>query len=179
MHRIVIGITSLEQHHLTLSCNPEVYRPAACPHCGFGVLWSHGSYDRKADRIGAGRQSANPVPIPRYCCAGCGGTCSRLPACIAPRRWYHWLIQQLHLRALLRQERVDSPGTWPVPARRTIGRWRDWLAERSLVFRFHLNSRFAELGRLADDADYWCQVFDTMGLTGAMAWVDREISVPS
>jgi len=31
---------------------------------------------------------------------------------------------------------------------------------------------------VADDVDYWCRVFDTMGLTGAMAWVDREKSVP-
>lgn len=179
MQRIVVGITSLEQHRLTLSTNPEIYRPACCPRCGVGTLWAHGSYDRKADRIGTGAQNANPVLIPRYCCSACALTCSRLPECIAPRRWYHWLMQQLHLRALLRQERVESPIGWPVPAWRTIKRWRDWLMTRGLEFRFHLNSRFAELGRLADDLDYWSQVFETMGLSGAMAWLDREMPVPS
>ena len=88
-------------------------------------------------------------------------------------------MQQLHLQALLRQEPVDSPSAWPVPAWRTIKRWRDWLMTRGLEFRFHLNSRFAELDRLADDLDYWSQVFETMGLSVAMAWLDREISVPS
>ena len=178
MHRIVVGISSLEQHQLALSKNPEVYRPASCPHCGNGSLWGHGSYERKADRIGHGEENANPVLIPRYCCAGCGGTCSRVPECIAPRRWYNWLVQQMYLRASLKQEQVDAPSDWPIPGRRTLGRWCDWLKERSEAFRFHLTSRFAELGRLADDVDYWCRVFETMGLSGAMAWIDREIGVP-
>ena len=181
MHRIVVGITSLEQHQETLSSNPERYRPLSCPRCGNGTLWGHGSYERKADRIGRGQESANPVDVPRYRCGGgggCGCTCSRLPECIAPRRWYHWLVQQLYLRAQLLGERGEAPAQWPVPARRTLGRWGAWLKERGGVFRFHLTSRFAELGRLADDVDYWCRVFDTMGLTGAMAWMDREISGP-
>ena len=74
MQRIVVGITSLEQHRLTLSTNPEIYRPACCPRCGVGTLWAHGSYDRKADRIGTGAQNANPVLIPRYCCSACAST---------------------------------------------------------------------------------------------------------
>ena len=178
MNRIVVGISSLEQHQLALSKNPEMYRPTACPHCGIGSLWGHGFYERKADRIGHGKENANPVPIPRYCCAGCRRTCSRLPECIAPRRWYNWLVQQLYLRASLRQEQGDAPCHWPIPGRRTRARWHDWLKERGELFRFHLTSRFTELGRLADDVDYWCRVFETMGLSGAMAWIDREICVP-
>jgi len=90
MRRIVVGITSLEQHLQTLRQNPEVYRPQSCPDCGFGRLWVHGSYGRKADRIGVGESNLNPIPIPRYRCADCKGTCSRVPECIAPRRWYSW-----------------------------------------------------------------------------------------
>jgi hypothetical protein len=50
MYRIVPGIASLEQHLLTLITDPERYRPARCPHCGQGRPWSHGCYERKADR---------------------------------------------------------------------------------------------------------------------------------
>ncbi|MBK9442558.1 MAG: hypothetical protein IPN53_15175 [Comamonadaceae bacterium] len=33
-------------------------------------------------------KGCNPVPILRYLCNACKHTCSRLPACIAPRRWF-------------------------------------------------------------------------------------------
>ena len=88
MVRIVSGIATLHQHRETLGRAPDAYRPAACPHGGLGGLWSHGGYQRKADR--APRSLENPVPIPRFLCRGCQRTCSRLPACIAPRRWYDW-----------------------------------------------------------------------------------------
>ena len=93
MHRIVAGITTLEQHLEVLSSQPETYRPRCCPHCGLKILWQHGRYSRKADRR-ITRPLLDPVPICRYRCAGCRRTCSRLPECIAPRRWYHWLVQQ-------------------------------------------------------------------------------------
>jgi hypothetical protein len=44
--------------------------------------------------------------------------------------------------------------------------------------QFHLNSRFAELGRRAEPSDYWCHVFQTMGLSRAMALVNQERRVP-
>ena len=85
MARIVSGIATLHQHRETLRHDPELYRPSACPHCGLGGLWAHGFYPRKADRTP--RSTENPVLIPRFLCRGCHRTCSRLPACIAPRRW--------------------------------------------------------------------------------------------
>jgi hypothetical protein len=63
----------------------------------------------------------------------------------------------------------------PSPARRTIGRWWRWLQECGPVFRFHLSSRFAEWGRLGEELDYWCHVIGTMGLSRAMAFVNREM----
>ena len=178
MRRIVIGITSLEQHLQTLSQNPEVYRPQSCPDCGFGRLWVHGDYDRKADRIGVGEGNLNPIPIPRFRCAGCWCTCSRVPECIAPRRWYNWLVQAVCLLAVMRGVEPELGASGRSPARRTIGRWWGWLQECGPVFRFHLNSRFAELGALGEELDYWCHVIGTMGLSRAMAFVNREMRVP-
>ncbi len=179
MRRIIIGITSLEQHLQTLSENREVYRPHLCPHCGFGKLWDHGNYDRKADRISVGKENMNPIPIPRYLCAGCERTCSRVPECIAPRRWYNWIVQAVYLRAVMRETQLEGEASASShPTRRTIQRWWNWLRECGPVFRFHLSSRFAEFGRVGEALDYWCHVVDTMGLSRAMAFVNQEMRVP-
>jgi hypothetical protein len=178
MRRIVIGITSLEQHLQTLSQNPEVYRPPSCPDCGFGRLWAHGDYKRKADRSNVSEGNLNPIPIPRYRCAGCKVTCSRVPECIAPKRWYSWAVQAVCLLAVMRGVASECDASLRSPARRTIGRWWRWLQKRGPVFRFHLSSRFAEFGRVGEALDYWCHVVDTMGLSRAMAFVNQETRVP-
>ena len=123
MPRIVPAITTLLQHLHMLSNSPEVYRPSACPHCGLGGLWSHGCYERKADRGPHSSGTLNPIPIPRYFCRGCGRTCSRLPQCIAPRRWYGWAVQQLVLQLLLAGCSLHRCACWMGLDRRTAGHW--------------------------------------------------------
>ena len=177
MERIVAGIHTIEQHLEAIKETPEAYRPPRCPHCGLKILWQHGHYERKADRR-PGQFSLNPVPICRYCCSGCRRTCSRLPACIAPRRWYDWSVQQAHLERQL-NERPDSHGAHcAVPDRRTAGRWWNWLQKNSVLFEFHLRARCADLGRAADFGAFWRRVFESMGLVQAMALLDQQISVP-
>ncbi len=178
MKRIVSGITSLEQHNQAIIQTPNLYRPLACPHCGIKTVWSHGCYHRKADLCNRGEANLNPVPILRYCCSACRRTCSRLPECIAPRRWFNWVLQQIGLRAAFGQTPPATPPLCPTPARRTQQRWKGWLQERTVLFRFSLTSRFPELGRAADDTAFWLGVFDTLGLPTAMAWLDRESVVP-
>lgn len=179
MRRIIIGITSLEQHLQTLSENREAYRPHLCPRCGFGTLWAHGSYGRKADRGDVGKKNLNPIPIPRYLCAGCERTCSRVPECIAPRRWYNWIVQAVYLRAVMRETQAEGEASASShPTRRTIQRWWNWLRESGPVFRLHLSSRFAELGRVGGECDYWCHVIETMGLSRAMAFINQQMCVP-
>ena len=177
MHRIVASIITLDQHLEAVVATPDVYRPDACPHCRLSGLWRHGCYHRKADRS-AGSESCNPVAVLRFLCRQCLRTCSRLPLCIAPRRWYDWAAQQVVLALLLAGCSVHRCSRCTCRARRTVRRWRDWLDARGEHFAFVLRSRFPELGRLPDLNSLWRHVIDAMPLARAMAWLDRELSVP-
>ena len=178
MPRIVSSITTLEHHCNAISETPEVYRPPCCPHCGLKVLWRHGHYHRKADRGGQDEASFNPVPISRYCCSGCRRTCSRLPLCIAPRRWYDWLAQQDVLQKLLSGFSLHACSRCTCLDRRTVRRWRDWLHARSATFTFFLRSRFPEWGRGEEGPPFWRAVLDQMPLAEVMAWLDKDLIVP-
>lgn len=179
MNRIVASVTTLLQHVEAIEQTPEIYRPRSCPHCGIKIVWQHGCYTRKADRRPHGEGSLNPVPILRFCCSGCRRTCSRLPRCIAPRRWHDWSVQQGVLERRLNGfsgqhcARCDD-----APDRRTIGRWWHWLQECGQTFEFHLRGRLPDLGRVAGFGDFWRQVFNSMGLAAAMALLDQELIVP-
>lgn len=179
MHRIVSIITSLQQHLEALSSTPEVYRPSACPHCGLGCLWRHGIYHRKADRSPPTSGRLNPIPILRFRCRGCRHTCSRLPACIAPRRWYDWAVQQQIVLMLLAGYSLRAVNIAVQPCRATCRRWWQWLEVRSESFCFHLRSRFPELGRAVDLKSMWRVCLERMPLRDVMAWLDRnDVSVP-
>lgn len=176
MHRIVGNIASLAQHLITIVNDPEQYRPATCPLCGYARVWRHGCYHRKADRSAGG--SLNLVPVLRYLCRACMRTCSRLPACIAPRRWYDWVVQQAVLLLLLGGMSLHGCARRSGFDRRTVRRWRDWLHERGEQFAFFLRSRWPELGRVADFDAFWRNVIDELSLQQATAWLDRDLVVP-
>jgi hypothetical protein len=178
MHRIVASITSLELHAAALVSGCEAYRPLNCPHCNGCKLWGHGYYERKADREPGGDGSLNPVAIARFLCATCLHTCSRLPLCIAPRRWYNWAVQQLVLLLILTGCSVKRCSGCAALDRRTVRRWRDWLCQCSEVFVLHLRSRFAQLGREPDTPVLWYRVLHDMTLGVAMAWLDQDLVVP-
>lgn len=178
MHRIVGSISSLAQHLFTIATDAERYRPAACPHCRCAGVWRHGCYHRKADRGTGGGDSLNPVAVLRFLCRACARTCSRLPACIAPRRWYDWVVQQAVLLLLLGGVSLHHCARCSGCDRRTVRRWRDWLRRRSEEFSFFLRSRWPELGRLADHESFWRNVIDSVSLQQAMAWLDRDLVVP-
>jgi hypothetical protein len=178
MLRIVTSITTLEHHCNAVRQTPDIYRPPVCPHCGLKVLWRHGHYHRKADRGQHDGPSMNPISVCRYCCAGCQRTCSRLPLCIAPRRWYDWAVQHSVLWLLLSGCSVHNCSRCTCIERRTVRRWRDWLHSRSDSFAFFLRNRFADLGRSAQGSPFWRTVLDRMSLAQAMAWLDRDLVVP-
>lgn len=180
MYRIVSGITTLQQHIDTLRSTPNVYRPRCCPNCGHGTLWHHGCYLRKADRrpIPAD-ECLNPIWIPRYLCASCQRSCSRLPECIPPRRWYGWLLQQQVLQSLLAIYSLHGCSAAFGLCRRTVRRWWNWLKYSSPTFAFFLRSRHPEWGRTADWQSFWQVCLNTMPLSGVMAHLDHDgVNVP-
>ena len=174
MPRIVPSIASLSQHLETLQRTPEIYRPPACPHCGLRGLWNHGCYERKADRSPEAAGTLNPIPIPRFFCQSCSHTCSRLPECIAPRRWYGWALQQLVLQWLWVDCSLHRCAAWVGLDRRTVRRWGQWLEARGGEFTFFLQTRFPELGRTVDVRSCWTACLEHLTLGAAMAWLDRD-----
>jgi len=179
MQRIVPAILSLEQHRDALQREPGIYRPSGCPHCGLARLWGHGGYARKADRDRSSSGSLNPVFIPRFYCHGCHQTCSRLPECIAPRRWYGWAVQQVVLLWLLGGGSAHEAAWQGGVDRHTVRRWWVWLKARSESFSFWLRSRFPELGRAVDCSGFWQGCLAAMPLSRAMAWLDvAGVAVP-
>jgi len=125
MQRIVSSITTLAQHFETMASSPQSYRLPACPRCGLGGPRIHGSYDRKVDRKARSGHGCRVVQVPRFFCRGCERTHSRLPQCIAPRRWYDWAVQQIVLA--LAGVSVRACAQRVGVGRHTVRRWRDWL----------------------------------------------------
>ena len=118
------------------------------------------------------------MAVLRFLCRACERTCLRLPACIAPRRWYDWAVQQVVLVLLLRGCSVHHCAGCTCRERRTVRRWRDGLQGRSECFAFLLRSRFPEFGRFADHASFWRHVIERLSPAQAMAWPDRDLIVP-
>jgi len=177
MHRIVFAFPTLEQHLRAVRSTPQSYRPQACGHCGGTCLWCHGCYHRKADRSAVA--TLNPVPVLRFRCPACRRTCSRLPLCICPRRWYDWALQQQVLLLLLIGAPLRRVSAVFALSFDTVQRWWRWLQTHSATSMFHLRSRFAELGRTTDTAAFWLTCFARMPLCEAMAWLEQDgLDVP-
>lgn len=179
MPRILQGIDSLKQHLAHLDQDPEAYRPDCCQHCGKAGVWFHGYYRRKADRAGTAGKYLDPVPIPRFFCRHCRKTCSRLPACIAPHRWYLFCLQQAVFTLLLAGYSCRQVSRQQRPSRHTVSRWWRRLQERYSAHAFALRSRFAELGRHLSFPSFWRACLDQMTLAEAMGWLDRDgVAIP-
>jgi hypothetical protein len=134
---ILFGVTSLLEHIFHVDEYPENYHPDRCPYCGTTKLRPHGSYYRVPDRDSS---TLNPVEILRFRCLHheCGRTCSCLPECIAPHRWYPWKEQQEVLSELLKGGSIRQIAAQTLPSRRTVSRWWSWLQKRHKGFNFHL-----------------------------------------
>lgn len=167
MALIVAGICSLAQHLQQLKSTPEAYRPACCPYCGCMTLWGHGCYHRQPDRENNSSITLNPIPIPRFICAwdDCGKTCSALPECIPPRRWYMWSVQQAMLILLL-MGKLDIEQK--CPSIRTIWRWWTRLKNRFDHHRYHLVEQDSCLGQHTSVAEFWVAYLSLRSLSKAM-----------
>lgn len=179
MSRMLPGIETLKQHQSVLKNDPDAYKPKRCPGCGKAGLHHHGHYKRNTPRDEGLFSVLGVLLILRFFCPNCGHTCSRLPACLSPRRQYWWKTQQAVLERLSAGESAREVARKTSPSRRTIGRWRHGLVGAFPVHRFHLCSRFAELGLAQGWPAFWLRCLDTMGLSEAMGWLDRAgLDVP-
>jgi len=170
---ILPEIDSLEQHLSHLDNNRQAYCPEYCPHCGFGTLHIHGNYYRKADKEGSNGVYLDPIPIPRFLCVGCGATCSCLPSCIPPYRWYLWAAQQTILLCLLRGMPVAEIERQHFPSRHTIRRWSHWINERFAIYKFCLCSHISALGFCPTLCDFWLTYLQHGSLDNAMVLLHR------
>lgn len=168
MRVIIPGITRLLQHLNEIDQDPERYRPSNCIHCGCGGLWCHGRYERKSDRENESRHTLNPIPIPRFYCPHCRHTCSVLPECIPPRRWYLWEVQQTVLLLLFAGVSATAISQSHAPGRWTIRRWLKNLRERFTEFSACLKSRDSALGYQSDFTPFWQGCFARLGLAKVM-----------
>jgi transposase-like protein len=105
----------------------KIERLAHCTTCGLANPWYHGCYSRKSERSNPSGESLNPILIQRYYCPGCGKTCSVLPECIPPRRWYLWETQQTAISLFLLGQSARAVENQIPPSRHTIKRWVVWL----------------------------------------------------
>ncbi len=168
MAGIVAGILSVLQHLEALKEEAECYRPARCCSCGKSGLWRHGHYERKADRQNQSAVSLNPILIQRFFCPYCQKTCSVLPECIPPRRWYLWEVQQRVICMLLSGASLHTASQATQASRSTCRRWWSRLKEQFLIQSDALRTHFCELGRNVDFNSFWRTCLNQMSFGMAM-----------
>jgi hypothetical protein len=169
---VLANITTLAQHQIHVEEHPEEYCPDHCPYCGISGLRLFCCYYRVPDRENSSSESMNPVKILRFTCPDkeCGRTSSTLPACLPPRRWYLWEVQQQTLSQLLDGRSARQVSRCLTPSRRTVARWWQWLNRQYQTFSHHiLNHLYEELGRYnRSAADFWSALFARYSLREGM-----------
>jgi transposase-like protein len=164
---ILAGIMSLPQY-VKQYHDDKAERLARCPGCGRANPRFHGCYSRKSDRINPPSESLNLIFIQRYYCPGCGKTCSVLPECIPPVRWYLWETQQAAILLFWLQGSARAVEKQITPSRHTIKRWVAWLIVQFKSHKNTLCTHFPSLGLLTDPIGFWKHVFDKLSLSTAM-----------
>ena len=166
---ILPEITTLMQYLFQKeNSNPDIFDNIRCAHCGCAKLWKHGCYYRKADRYNQGDQSLNPIPIQRFLCLSCKKTCSILPECIPPKRWYLWEIQQIIFALFLTGKTICAIAKEFTPSRYTISRWVTRIQKQFKIHQSILCQHFVDLGRAKDFTDFWLSCFENISLAQAM-----------
>jgi transposase-like protein len=180
MFTILPGIASLAQHLQHLASRSEDYRPVRCPGCGRSGVWCHGFYTRKADRSAPPGSSLNPIPIPRFYCSGCRRTCSTLPECLPPRRWYLWVVPQALVLLLCAGGSLAAASRVLAPSEATLGRWWRRLRARFPEQVFALRHRYPDLGRVPEEPlSFWRACLASMTFAHAMGCLHQGgIAIP-
>lgn len=176
---IVPDILSLTQHLKTLKENSVKYNIEKCPSCGMCGLWHHGTRYRKSDRVNDAASTLNPVPILRFYCPTCRHTCSVLPECIPPHRWYLWAIQCAAMLLVFSGESVNKISQQMIPSRWTIRRWALRLLDQFNLHTHHLKSTWPWLGYKTTLDEFWTSLIDKISFSTAMLVLNNHgVAVP-
>jgi len=167
---ILAGISSLAEYKTKL---PELDICRTCMNCGrAAALHRHGRYDRKSDRQSEPDISLNQVEILRFICKFCRKTCSVLPECIPPRRWYLWEVQQAVIQDWLAGHRWYVISQKLKVARSTCRRWIQHLQDNFLPHADTLKNVAGSLGEhlvhCFEVKSFWQRCFTQVGLSRAM-----------
>lgn len=117
--------------HARRICDPDGYRPASCPRCGYGGLHVH-CYRERLPRGEAGMPPV--VRIVQYICASpdCGATWRVLPRFLARHLWRAWTTVERVVGLDEHAVEAAAAPAVPIPAR-TQRRWRARLAATARV----------------------------------------------
>ncbi len=179
MRLIVAEIYSLVQYLKLIEVNLERLRPTECPHCFCPKLHFHGHYHRKSDRESPPGANLNPIPIFRFFCPDCKRTCSTLPECIPPRRWYIWKIQQAAILLYFANGSFEETSKEVIPSGQTIRRWVGRLAEKFKLHASKLKSAFSWLGYTNELIHFWQAWCGKHRLSTAMLFLNNnDVAVP-
>ncbi len=178
MCNILSGIHSLDQHLSHWLAHPDAYKPSQCPHCLYSGLWAHGIYERQS-ACECEHDPGCSIPIPRFLCPHCRRTCSTLPEFIAPRRWYHWAVQQAAFMLMLMGNSLLS--VWSAlfdreprcPSQSTVRRWYAAFKRQYETHRFCLCSVMPDLGYTPQFTDFWQACLHKQPLSSAMVSIHR------
>ena len=174
MRPILSEILTFRQHLNALKQTRDLYRPTSCLYCYETVIWFHGYYYRKPDRLNQGKSSVNAIPIPRFQCAACRHTFSTLPECIAPARWYPWVIQQWSLWLSLQGWSVKQIHQIFPMARSTISRWVNWLASSFTDHHQVLCAQVSMMGYFSTYPSFWSHWLDSKHFSAAMVLLNKQ-----
>ena len=179
MRPIVAEIHSLVEYNQLIAVNLESLRPEKCPYCFCSNLHFHGHYDRKSDRESPPGENLNPIPIYRFLCPDCKRTCSTLPECIPPRRWYIWATQKKAIFSYFKYGSFAEASQEVIPSGQTIRRWFNRLVEKFQIHAATLRATFSWLGYISELIPFWQAWCDKRKLSTAMLCLNNsDVAIP-
>jgi hypothetical protein len=121
---IVEDVTDRETHERRL-CDPDGYRPRACPGCGHEKLHVH-DYPERWLYAEEHARRRTAITLVRYLCAACRATWRMMPAFVARMLWRSWAVVEA---VTLEPPRPAAP----LVPERTVRRWRARLGTAALL----------------------------------------------
>ena len=171
MFIIIPGVSSLAKYCQQIAEPTSALKQQesnACPHCHAGTLVKNGFYHRKASRTNEDSIKLNPVPIQRYLCKSCKRSCSALPECIPPRRWYLWDIQSKVLSLFISGKSYRAIARLLLPTRSTIARWIKRFNSQWLLYADTLRQHLPAVCHSQKFKPFWATVLGQCSLASVM-----------